>query len=99
MRQVLFSLADSASKFSAEGGFSIIFERAPQLHTISIAVSDTGIGISPEDQARIFLEFEQADGSPTRRFGGTGLGLFFFSSRRRHTRCLSDWSSDVCSSD
>ena len=42
---------------------------------IAISVRDTGIGISAEDQARVFLEFEQADGGSTRKFGGTGLGL------------------------
>ena len=75
LRQVLFNLAGNAIKFTEKGGVSIVVEPGPQPDTISIAVSDTGMGISLQDQARIFLEFEQADGSSTRKFGGTGLGL------------------------
>jgi PAS domain S-box-containing protein len=75
LRQVLFNLTGNAIKFTEDGGVSIVIESAGQPDTIAIAVHDTGIGISTEDQARIFLEFEQADGSSARRFGGTGLGL------------------------
>jgi signal transduction histidine kinase/CheY-like chemotaxis protein len=74
LRQVLFNLAGNAIKFTERGGVSIIVEPStPEM--IAISVRDTGIGISAEDQARVFLEFEQADGGSTRRFGGTGLGL------------------------
>ena len=62
LRQVLFNLAGNAIKFTEHGGVSIIVEPGAQDDGIAIAVRDTGIGISPEDQARIFLEFEQADG-------------------------------------
>jgi PAS domain S-box-containing protein len=75
LRQVLFNLAGNAIKFTEQGGVSIIVEPGAQPDAIAISVRDTGIGISAEDQARIFLEFEQADGSSTRKFGGTGLGL------------------------
>ncbi|MGB6541905.1 MAG: ATP-binding protein [Xanthobacteraceae bacterium] len=75
LRQVLFNLAGNAIKFTEHGGVSIIVEPGGQAEAIAISVRDTGIGISPDDQARIFLEFEQADGSSTRKFGGTGLGL------------------------
>src|SRR5580658_7422562 len=75
LRQVLFNLAGNAIKFTELGGVSIIVEPDAQPDAIAISVRDTGIGISAEDQARIFLEFEQADGSSTRKFGGTGLGL------------------------
>jgi PAS domain S-box-containing protein len=75
LRQVLFNLAGNAIKFTEQGGVSLIVEPDAAPNTIAIAVRDTGIGISAEDQARIFLEFEQADGGSTRRFGGTGLGL------------------------
>jgi signal transduction histidine kinase/DNA-binding response OmpR family regulator len=75
LRQVLFNLAGNAIKFTENGGVSIIVEPSAQPDAISIAVHDTGIGISLQDQARIFFEFEQADGSSTRKFGGTGLGL------------------------
>jgi signal transduction histidine kinase/DNA-binding response OmpR family regulator len=75
LRQVLFNLAGNAIKFTEKGGVSIIVEPATQPGSIAISVLDTGIGISPEDRARIFLEFEQADGGAARKFGGTGLGL------------------------
>ena len=75
LRQVLFNLAGNAIKFTESGGVSIVVEAAPRPDAIAISVRDTGIGISLQDQARIFLEFEQADDSSTRRYGGTGLGL------------------------
>jgi PAS domain S-box-containing protein len=75
LRQVLFNLAGNAIKFTEKGGVSIVVEPSAQADVISFAVTDTGIGISPQDRARIFEEFEQADGSSTRKFGGTGLGL------------------------
>jgi len=75
LRQVLFNLAGNAVKFTEHGGVSIIAEPGSAPDEIVIAVRDTGIGISPADQTRIFLEFEQADGGSQRKFGGTGLGL------------------------
>jgi PAS domain S-box-containing protein len=75
LRQVLFNLAGNAIKFTEKGGVSIVVEPTAQPDRVCIAVSDTGIGISLRDQARIFHEFEQADGSASRRFGGSGLGL------------------------
>jgi signal transduction histidine kinase/CheY-like chemotaxis protein len=75
LRQVLFNLAGNAIKFTEKGCVDIVVEPAAQPDEISFAVSDTGIGISAQDRARIFLEFEQADGGSTRKFGGTGLGL------------------------
>jgi PAS domain S-box-containing protein len=75
LRQVLLNLAGNAIKFTECGGLSIVAEPGGQMDEILISVRDTGIGISAADQARIFLEFEQADSGPTRRFGGSGLGL------------------------
>ena len=75
LRQVLFNLAGNAIKFTERGGVSIIVEPGAQPDTITIAVRDTGVGIAAQDQPRIFLEFEQADGGAARKFSGTGLGL------------------------
>ncbi len=75
LRQVLFNLAGNAIKFTECGGVSIVVEPDAAPNEILIAVRDTGIGISAKDQARIFLEFEQAEGGAARKFGGTGLGL------------------------
>ena len=74
LRQVLLNLAGNAIKFTGHGGVSVIVECAGA-GEMRIMVRDTGIGLKQDDLARIFLEFEQADGSSTRKFGGTGLGL------------------------
>ena len=75
LRQVLLNLAGNAIKFTEAGGVSVIVERGRQPDEVIFVVRDTGIGIAPEQQERIFLEFEQADTGSTRKFGGTGLGL------------------------
>jgi PAS domain S-box-containing protein len=74
LRQVLLNLAGNAIKFTEKGGVGIIVEKGLGDHVI-FEVRDTGIGIAPAQQARIFHEFEQVDGGSARKFGGTGLGL------------------------
>src|SRR6202023_1001955 len=73
--QVLLNLAGNAIKFTATGGVALIVEPGIWPNEISFLVRDTGIGIAPEAQARIFREFEQADERIARSYGGTGLGL------------------------
>jgi PAS domain S-box-containing protein len=75
LRQVLLNLAGNAIKFTATGGVALIVEPGIWPHEISFLVRDTGIGIAPEAQQRIFREFEQADDRIARSYGGTGLGL------------------------
>jgi CheY-like chemotaxis protein len=75
LRQVLLNLAGNAVKFTEQGGVAVTAEPGQHDGEIRFVVRDTGIGLAPQDQARIFRDFEQADGSATRKFGGTGLGL------------------------
>ena len=75
LRQVLLNLAGNAIKFTATGGVALIVEPGVSPNEIRFLVRDTGIGIAPEAQARIFREFEQADERIARSYGGTGLGL------------------------
>src|SRR5437667_15162 len=75
LRQVLLNLAGNAIKFTETGGVGVIVEAGSNSDEVVFEVRDTGIGIAPEQQARIFHEFEQADGGSARKFGGTGLGL------------------------
>ncbi|MBM4440043.1 MAG: GAF domain-containing protein [Candidatus Rokubacteria bacterium] len=78
LRQVLVNLVGNALKFTAQGGItvSVAEERGDAAPApLHIAVTDTGIGIAPEHQAKVFEAFTQADASTARRFGGTGLGL------------------------
>lgn len=78
LQQVLINLGANAVKFTTEGEVLVRvrpIERTPQAVLLEFAVSDTGIGIAPGNQAHIFSGFSQAEASTTRRFGGTGLGL------------------------
>lgn len=75
LRQVLLNLAGNAIKFTAHGGVALIVEPGIWPNEISFLVRDTGIGIAPDAQERIFREFEQADDRVARTYGGTGLGL------------------------
>ena len=75
LRQVLLNLAGNAIKFTSTGGVALIVEPGSSAGEISFLVRDTGIGIAPEAQLRIFREFEQADERTARHYGGTGLGL------------------------
>lgn len=74
LRQVLNNLVSNALKFTAEGAVSLSVQRTEQ-DRILFRVNDTGVGFDAEQKSRIFIRFQQADGSITRRFGGTGLGL------------------------
>ena len=78
LRQVLLNLLGNAIKFTEHGGVSLSVRphgAGSDPFTLQFAVQDTGIGIPADKQASIFEPFTQADGSTTRRFGGTGLGL------------------------
>ena len=78
IRQVLINFISNAAKFTEDGAITISADMrsnpdgSPELF---IKVTDTGIGISPEDQKKLFLPFSQVDASPTRKTGGSGLGL------------------------
>ena len=76
--QILLNFLGNAIKFTEQGSITIRVRGAddgPDAVLLKFEIEDTGIGIAPEDQARLFTAFEQADGSTTRRYGGTGLGL------------------------
>jgi PAS domain S-box-containing protein len=78
LRQVLGNLVNNAVKFTETGAVLLsvaAVEAEGPACVLEFSVTDTGIGIAPAEQARIFEAFEQADGSVTRKFGGTGLGL------------------------
>jgi PAS domain S-box-containing protein len=75
IKQVVLNLLTNALKFTPEGWVKVSAEFDPVIDRVSIAVDDSGIGIAAEDQAKVFEDFSQADSSPTRAYGGAGLGL------------------------
>ena len=76
LRQILFNLLSNACKFTKEGEVKLRASRVRNgPHWVELSVSDTGIGMTAEQQAKLFEEFSQADATTAARFGGTGLGL------------------------
>jgi signal transduction histidine kinase len=77
LRQAMLNLMSNANKFTERGTISIDARQVQEdsRNWITIAVADTGIGMTPEQMDKLFQEFSQADASTTRKYGGTGLGL------------------------
>jgi signal transduction histidine kinase/CheY-like chemotaxis protein/HAMP domain-containing protein len=76
LRQILLNLLSNACKFTSQGEVKLRVRKvADGRNWVEFAVADTGIGMTPEQQAKLFEEFTQADSSTARRYGGTGLGL------------------------
>lgn len=78
LSQILTNLVSNAVKFTHHGGVTLsaqLVERKAKTCAILFKIQDTGIGIDPEQQAKIFESFTQANSSTTRKYGGTGLGL------------------------
>lgn len=77
LRQILFNLISNAAKFTKNGNITLSVSKDSSLaeEWLNFAVKDTGIGISPEQQEKLFKSFSQVDASTTRNYGGTGLGL------------------------
>ncbi len=97
LKQVLINLGGNAVKFTEKGEVVIrwsLLSRAPGRALLGVEVQDTGIGIAPENQARIFTAFTQADANTTRRFGGTGLGLVIST---RLIRLMGGTALELCS--
>jgi adenylate cyclase len=75
LRQILFNLLSNACKFTKDGEVKLRASRVNDRDWVELSVSDTGIGMTAEQQAKLFEEFAQADKTTAQRFGGTGLGL------------------------
>jgi PAS domain S-box-containing protein len=75
VKQILLNLLTNALKFTHHGGVTITGRQHPKERTTTLSVTDSGIGIAPADQERVFEDFRQLDNTPTRPYGGTGLGL------------------------
>lgn len=98
LKQIISNLIQNAIKFTDHGYVSIrthIVEESEKDYSICLSVSDTGIGIAPEDQATLFNAFNQADTTITRRYGGSGLGLVICKKLAEHMQGRITLTSEV----
>jgi len=101
LRQILLNLLSNACKFTKEGEVALRARRVVDGRDwIELAVADSGIGMTPEQQAKLFGEFSQADAATAQRFGGTGLGLAITRKLARmmggDVTVTSDWAKARC---
>jgi PAS domain S-box-containing protein len=75
VKQIVLNFLSNALKFTPAGKVTISARQSARDRVVTISVIDTGVGIAPDDQAKVFEDFRQLDSSPTRGYGGTGLGL------------------------
>jgi PAS domain S-box-containing protein len=75
VKQILLNLLSNALKFTPAGSVTLRAALNAKARVVEISVIDTGVGIPPEDRAKVFEDFRQLDSSPARGYGGTGLGL------------------------
>ena len=75
LKQVLYNYLSNAVKFTSEGGRVVLRARAEEGDRFRIEVEDTGIGIKPEEEHKLFIEFQQLDATTSKKFPGSGLGL------------------------
>jgi signal transduction histidine kinase/CheY-like chemotaxis protein len=78
LRQILTNFLSNAVKFTQVGGIEVearVLAESGDAHTVELSVTDTGVGVSPEQQRELFADYAQANASTAQRFGGTGLGL------------------------
>jgi adenylate cyclase len=73
--QMLLNLLSNARKFTKEGNVTLRARRITSGGWVELSVTDTGIGVTPEQQAKLFEEFSQAEATTAQKFGDTGLGL------------------------
>jgi PAS domain S-box-containing protein len=75
VKQIVLNLLSNALKFTPSGSVTMTATYDARERQVAVAVKDTGVGIPPEDQVKVFEDFRQLDASPARGYGGTGLGL------------------------
>ena len=75
VKQILLNFLSNALKFTPDGSVTMAASFDAKARSLAISVADTGTGIDPADQAKVFEDFRQLDSSPARGYGGTGLGL------------------------